>query len=210
MSELDLNKKEYTKKVYLNKDRWVSYFWQTNLIHKYSVSGDKILEIGVGNNVVANFLKENFELRTVDINSKLNPDIVNSVEDLSDIRDNSFDSILCAEVLEHLPFDKFEKSLSEIRRVSKKNIIISLPYWGYTFGIKVKLPVVGLKILKFKINGFKKHIFDKSTAGHYWEIGKKGYSLRKIKKVLRFAKLKILDSFWDLDDPYHYYFILEK
>jgi ubiquinone/menaquinone biosynthesis C-methylase UbiE len=206
----ELNQNSYTQKIYLNKDRWVSYFWQTNLISKYSDLGDKILEIGVGNNMVANFLKENYDLKTVDINPKLNPNIVSSVENLSEISDNSFESVLCAEVLEHLSFDKFEKCLTELKRVSKKYIIISLPYWGYTFGIKIKLPILGTKKLKFKISGIKKHYLNKSTAGHYWEIGKKNYPLKKIKKIFKNNNLKIIKSFWDLDDPYHYYFVLNK
>lgn len=209
MTDSTYNKKEYSQKVYLNKDRWVGYFWQTNLIQKYS-AGEKILEVGVGNKIVTNFLKENFDLTTLDINSKLNPNIIASVENMTVIKDNFFNSILCAEVLEHLPFEKFTKCLFELRRVSKKYLIISLPYWGYTFGFKFRLPFFGVKNLKFKISGIKKHNFENSSAGHYWEIGKSGYSLRKIKKIIKKNNFKIIKSFWDIDDPYHYYFVLEK
>lgn len=210
MAEFELNKNLYFQKNYLNKDRWVGYFWQTKLIQKYFSTQDKVLEIGVGTGMVANFLKQNYNLITLDINSNLKPDLVASVEDLSAIGNNEHDGVLCAEVLEHLPFEKFEQSLNELKRVAKKYLIISLPYWGYTFGLKIKLPILGVKILKFKITGIKKHNFEKSTAGHYWEIGKKGYALKKIKNIFRKNNFKIMESFWDLDDPYHYYFVLEK
>jgi SAM-dependent methyltransferase len=41
--------------------------------------------------------------------------------------DNSFDLVICSEVLEHLPQDVYIKTRSEIQRVSKKYIIISVP-----------------------------------------------------------------------------------
>ncbi len=40
---------------------------------------------------------------------------------------NSFDLVSCLEVLEHLPQQDFEKGLSEIQRVSKKYILLSVP-----------------------------------------------------------------------------------
>lgn len=42
--------------------------------------------------------------------------------------DNSFDCSSCLEVIEHLPVDIYEKSLSEIARISSQYIIISVPY----------------------------------------------------------------------------------
>jgi len=41
--------------------------------------------------------------------------------------DNSFDIVLCCEVLEHLPISIYKKSIKEIERVAKKYIIVSVP-----------------------------------------------------------------------------------
>lgn len=202
----DITPAAFQRDVYANKDRWVSYYHQVKLV-KNSIKSGVVLEVGVGNHVVANYLKTLFQVKTVDIIKDLNPDYVASVEDLSVISDNSFDISLCAEVLEHLPFEKFGKCLSELKRVSKSHVIISLPYWGYTFGFRVRLPILGMKTLKFKISGFKKHQFN---GQHYWEIGKKGFPLKKIKQLIKQSGLEIKESFWDLDDPYHYYFVLKK
>jgi len=203
------HQKTYQKQGYLDKSRWISYYYQTSLVQQYIQAGESVLEIGVGNGLVTNFLKNNYQLTGLDINANLNPDIVASVDNLSHLPAGHYTAVLCAEVLEHLPFEKFNKSLQEIIRVANKYIIISLPYWGYTFGCKLRLPFWGVKVIKFKVNGFKKHNSDNS-AGHYWEIGKKNYSLRKIKKIFLQHNLKIIKLFWDLDDPYHYYFVLEK
>jgi len=42
--------------------------------------------------------------------------------------DRSFDLVLCCEVLEHLPDEMFRRTLSELRRVSRKYVLISVPY----------------------------------------------------------------------------------
>ena len=84
---------------------------------------------------------------------------------------------------------------------------MSLPYWGYTFYFKLRLPVLGSRKIGFKINGFKKHQFN---GQHYWEIGKHGYPLAKIKHEINKVGFKTIKAFWDIDDPYHYYFVLEK
>jgi SAM-dependent methyltransferase len=39
-----------------------------------------------------------------------------------------FDLILCTEVLEHLPSEEYEKTLSEMQRVGKKFILLSVPF----------------------------------------------------------------------------------
>lgn len=51
--------------------------------------------------------------------------------------DNHFDCVLCLDVLEHL--DSVHRTFDELCRVSRKNVIISLPnsyrdYWGTLFG----------------------------------------------------------------------------
>ncbi len=201
-----LKPEEYLGESYLNKERWASYSIQADLVHNFFPLGE-ILEIGIGNGIITEILRKKYNLTTVDINPCLNPDVVSSVDDLSGLPEYKFDASLCFEVLEHLSFKDFSKCLSELHRVTRHYIFLSLPYWGYTFGLKLKLPFLSVKQLKFKISGLKKHKFN---GQHYWEIGKKGYSLKMIKKEINNSSLKIIKSFWDIDDPYHYYFVLKK
>ncbi|MEM1222169.1 MAG: methyltransferase domain-containing protein [Verrucomicrobiota bacterium] len=42
--------------------------------------------------------------------------------------DNSFDTLYCCEVLEHLPYGVYKKALQELERIARKYIIISVPY----------------------------------------------------------------------------------
>jgi len=205
-SQTKLDAGSYNKNSYLSQERWVSYYWQTHLV-KNLISTGKILEVGVGNKIVSHALSQNYEIKTADINASLTPDFVASVDSLSFAADAEYDLVLCAEVLEHLPWNKFGDSLSELRRVTKKYAVVSLPYWGYTFGWRLKLPFLGKKTVKFKISGIKRHRFN---GQHYWEIGKREFPLSLIRKKIRAAGFDIERAFWDLDDPYHYYFVLEK
>lgn len=197
---------DYTKKKYNTKQRWVSYYLQSKLVQELLSSGS-VLEIGIGSKVVHQYLKNLYQVTTCDISEKLQPDVVGSVDDLSMFHDSQFDLVLCAEVLEHIPFENVVRALSELKRVTKRFAILSLPYWGYTFGFKVKLPLLGYRMLKFKVTGIKRHVFN---GEHYWEIGKRGYPLRRIVHMMQSAGFVVSRSFWDLDDPYHYYFILKK
>ncbi len=95
----------------------------------YAESPTNILEIGKGNGFVSDFLsKAGFSVTTFDINERLEPDVVGSVTELAScFPHDSFDLVLCAEVLEHIPFDSFETAVTQIAAVSKRRVILTLP-----------------------------------------------------------------------------------
>lgn len=185
-------------------DRWVSYWHQINEVLK--LQPKTVLEIGVGNKMVASYLgSQGINIKTLDINEKLKPDFVSNVLSIP-LAKNSFDAVLCAEVLEHLSFNDFEKCLREIRRVSKKNVILSLPHFGPPIKISFKAPFIKEIKFAFKIPVPLKHKFN---GEHYWEIGKKGYSPKKIRKIIK-KYFKIKKEFIPFENQYHHFFILEK
>jgi len=199
----DLKKYSFARYNYI--ERWLSYWHQIDEIDRLKPS--QTLEIGPGNNFINDYLRRlGYNVKTLDINQANRPDVIGSVLELP-FADNSFDLILCAEVLEHLPFSEFEKALGELRRVSKKYVILSLPRWGWLFYIKLKLPFLNYLKLYFKLSGIKKH---KSGGEHFWEVGKIGYPLKKIKNLIKEKKFKIIKDYLDPDSPYHHFFILEK
>lgn len=165
-----------------------------------------VLEIGVGNKIVFDCLKrEGIEVQTLDVDKELNPDFEGSVEKIL-LKDNSFDVVLCAEVLEHLPFNKFEQCLKELKRVSKKYVVLSLPHFGPPVKVHFKVPFIKESRKSFKIPYHPQH---KAGGVHYWEIGKKGYSPKKIKAII--AKyFRIKKDFVPFENQYHHFYILEK
>jgi len=186
------------------KDRWISYWHQIDEVLR--LKPKTVLEIGIGNKITSNYLKRQVtEVKTLDIDENLNPDFIASVLNMP-LNDNSFDVILCAETLEHLPFDNFEKCLKELKRVSKKNIVLSLPHFGPSFKVSFKIPFIKEIKIVFKIPYHPKH---KLGGVHYWEIGKKGYPSRKIRNIIK-RYFKIKKEFIPFENQYHHFYILEK
>lgn len=102
---------------------------QLSLLKRYSgyLKG-KLLDIGCGNKPYKKFL-ECTEYVGLDTDEKVSPDIVGDVTNLP-FEDETFDSILCTEVLEHIP--DITKALQEMYRVLRKdgNIYLTVPmYW---------------------------------------------------------------------------------
>ncbi len=203
--EKQVDKKAYKFKTYCGIDRFSSYWYQINEV--LDCNPKNILEVGIGDKVLSSYLKENtdIEYKNVDIAEDLRPDIISSVDNLN-VGSNSFDIVCAFEALEHLPFNKFKQSLLELKRVSKKYVIISLPHFGPPFKLNIKIPFLKELKLSFKIPFPKKHNFN---GQHYWEIGKNGYSPRMIKKILS-GIFTIKKDFIPFENQYHHFYILEK
>ncbi|MCX6779489.1 MAG: class I SAM-dependent methyltransferase [Candidatus Magasanikbacteria bacterium] len=194
---------------YCDLNRWSSYWYQIKEI--LSLKPESVLEIGVGDRTTSSYLKNNTSInyKSVDISEELKPDIVCDVANLSSvIKPNSFDVVCAFEVLEHLPFEKFKTNLQELGRATKKNVIISLPHWGRHFSMEIRLPYFKKWSWKFKSNFFSiPHVFD---GHHYWEIGKRNYSLSIVKSEISKAGFDILKDYVVFESPYHHFFILQK
>lgn len=186
-------------------DRFTSFWYQIKEV--LELAPGKMLEIGVGNKTVNNYLKgAGLEVISLDIDPGLKPDVVGSVEKMP-FSDKEFDLVLCAEVLEHLPFEKFAGNLQEIRRVAKSYLVLTLPHWGRHFSIDIRLPFFGRLKQQFKLNLFPvKHKFN---GQHFWEIGKRGYPLKKVRQVIRDSGFKILKDYVVFEMPYHHMFVLK-
>jgi len=199
-----VGKSSYEFKAYCQQERWVSYWHQISEI--LSRNPANILHIGVGDCVVPNYLKNNAKIScvTLDVARDLNPDVLASIEELP-FNKESFDLVCAFEVLEHLPFEKFAVALDELKRVSKRNVIISLPHFGPPVKFLLKIPFLPELRFSVKIPFYTEHKFN---GQHYWEIGKKGYSLLKIKSILS-ERFKMINDFVPFENQYHHFFILE-
>ncbi|MFQ6084101.1 MAG: class I SAM-dependent methyltransferase [Candidatus Aminicenantia bacterium] len=193
---------------YDSKGRFVSYWHQINEI--ISLNPEKVLDIGIGNGFVSKYLKERgIRIITLDINKRLKPDVVGSVLEIP-FANESFDVVASYELLEHLPYEDFQKALSEIYRVSNAYAILSLPdRTGKVYKFNVEIP----KLWKIKrlitLPRLKalKHQFD---GEHYWEIGKAGYSIKKIMSDIRNVGFDIRKTYRVFEWPYHRFFLLRK
>ena len=90
-----------------------------------------ILDVGCGNGAITNILNEKFDVTAVDRSKKALSFVqckkVNASSDELPFADNSFDMVFSSELLEHLEEDVLNKTISEIQRVTRKYIFISVP-----------------------------------------------------------------------------------
>ena len=201
-------KKEHYSKDYDTLERFISYYFQIRKV--LELKPKIVLEIGIGTKLVAWYLKnKGIKVTTCDIDKNLSPDYIADIRELP-FKNNAYDLTLACEVLEHIPYADFIKALKEMYRVSKKNAVISIPYstlnvYGYTKLIPRTKPMP--YFIKITDRFFEEHKFG---GQHYWEMGKKGYSPKKIRECIKSAGWKIANEFAQPLDPYHYFFILEK
>ena len=167
---------------------------------------ESVLEVGHGDGVLGHYLRENvhIEYKSLDIAEDLAPDILGSVEDIP-LPDDSFDIVCAFEVLEHMPFEQFARNVSEMKRVARKYVVISVPHFGPMLRLAFKVPFFPYIDLSYKIPFPRKHVFN---GQHYWEVGKRGYPTKRVTSELKkFGTL--VKHFVPNDAPYHHFFILD-
>jgi ubiquinone/menaquinone biosynthesis C-methylase UbiE len=205
--EQQVSKNHYSFLGYYNKMRWMSFWYQTKaVVERPDIT--TMLDVGAGTDFLRTLLsahRPDVTYQTLDIAADLQPDVVGSVTSIP-LPDNSFDAVSAFQVLEHIEFSDFEPALLEMKRVSKKYIFISLPHSAPTFDFQLKVP--GFKRLSFyfRFPWHRKHVF---KGQHYWEIGKKGYSAKKILAILE-KHFTVMDQFSPMENLYHQFYILEK
>lgn len=196
---------DYCSKNYDDEKRWASYWHQVSEI--LCLKPSNVLVIGKGNGLVPEYLKlAGIKIVVLDIDETLKPDVITSVLKMP-FRGNEFDAVLCAQVLEHLPYENFFKAISEIRRIAKIGAIISLPHFGPAIRFLFKFPILPEIKFMIKLPYLKVHKF---KGEHYWEIGKRSYSLKKIKKEIMNSGFVIEKDYVIFENPLHHFFVLKK
>lgn len=101
------------------------------------VVGSSLLDVGIGAGQIFNVLAKMPSIdKLVGIDVRWNKKLIRpdrGVLELHNIlslpfEDNSFDTVSCMEVLEHLEIIDFAKGLSELRRVCRSRLIMTIPY----------------------------------------------------------------------------------
>lgn len=172
-----------------------------------------VAEIGPGPGMVTQALRAvGVEVTTIDVQPDLRPDVIASVTELP-FEDRSFDVAMCCQVLEHLPFDQLGPALSELGRVSRSRVVLSLPDISPYYTASVKLPWFGWVV---RWTGSRRKPPPESyrarrlkSAGHLWEIGYPGCDLEQIERVVSASGLRISRTWRVPEKHWHRFFILE-
>lgn len=169
-AKIQVGVNHYDFQRYMSKERWISVWHQLNEV--IALKPDSVLEIGPGSGIFK-IAGQAFGLniQTLDVDPALNPDYIGTAEDIP-LHSDEFDVVCAFQVLEHMPFEKSKKALSEMARVAKKAVVISLPDVTTSWASSMSIPKIGKKSFVINRYGYKPqpHVFD---GEHYWEIGKK-------------------------------------
>ena len=209
--DIQVNKKHYFHKKYDDLNRFISYFYQVDLTG--DLNPKSVLEIGKGSGFFSDYMKKlGYSVTTCDFDKDLNPDVVADVRKIP-LADNSFDAVTAFEVLEHLPFEDFPKALAELKRVTSKYAIISLPYKSTGFELALKFPGVRTLFKRLFLDIFFRIPLKfggiKVSGQHYWEIDARHYRLSRVRAEIA-KHFKIAKEVRPTLNHYHYFFVLEK
>lgn len=131
------NYRKYTSKNPIQRFL-INKFFKTLLKEAERLKPQSILDVGCGEGFVLEKFRENkigkelvgidFSERAIQIGRKLHPSLSLRPGTAYHIpfKANSFDLVICSEVLEHLQYP--EKAMAELERVTKKYCIISVPH----------------------------------------------------------------------------------
>ncbi|HEY8108891.1 MAG TPA: class I SAM-dependent methyltransferase [Patescibacteria group bacterium] len=210
--EVQVDSKEHYGAAYDTLQRFSSYFYQIDFVRQ--ANPKTVLEIGIGNRLVADYLKRaGYKVTTCDFDKRLKPDVVADIRNLSAIKSGSHDVVVACEILEHIPFADVPNALKELARIAKKRVVISIPYSSLTVEVigAVSLTYGPGKTLRLplRIPQFLAGDVHERNHEHYWELGRRGYSVRKFRKLLRKDFKRVEKEFHPHLNPYHRFFILE-
>jgi hypothetical protein len=205
---------------FLTFNHHYSHYMQMFTIKNLGV--ESVLEIGPGENFTVNYMRNlGMQYDTMDIIEESNPTISGKLEDLDESQFKCTYDLVCAfQMLEHSPYDYFVPNINKMATIAKKYVFISLPYscWGAKLSINLifgqsKKGVSSLSLyfpLNKKNRKYRKEFKEEFPwAVHYWEIGRKGFPLRRIKSDIESVGLRIIKSFHS-EFAYHYFILAEK
>ncbi len=203
--EKQVDKNHYEFSAYVDIARWSSYWHQIDEVLK--TQADSLLIVGTGDRIVKNVISKYItNIADIDIDPELTPTYVGSITELDVICSEKFDTVLCCQVLEHLPFSLFETSIAQLANVCTTYCVLSLPqkYLRYRFALYLRNRGRDYQFVYQRKN--RSHFFN---GEHYWEIGTKGCSIKEVEDVIS-KYFTIERSYSVKENPYHYFFILKK
>jgi len=204
---------------FLNKRHAGSYQEQIKTILRLGI--ERVLEIGPGEGYTARNLNAlGLQFDTLDFEGAHKPTIQADFNTF-DPKPYSGKYELCCgfQVLEHFPFEDFPRLVDKMVTMSSRYVYLSVPYSCYGFHFELGMHTGQLpfsKRLRFYMPSYKKNrkyregfMKEFPWAVHYWEIGRKGFPLKRINKTIEACGLKILEQNHG-PNPFHYYFLCEK
>lgn len=201
-------------------DMWESIFWQCSIPIELG-DVDSVIDFGSGRNLTKAILGHyGIQCTTVDVMGTYGPDLVAPITLGLELL--PADLVCSFQCLEHNPYEVLTELMSTLTSYAKKYVLISLPYDGgyVSWRFALRIPFLNIrKKLAFQICGLGGRAIDISKLDqtknpyqhHYWEVGRRGYSVKKVVgDVERATALKLLRRIQNSNYPHHIFLLFEK
>jgi SAM-dependent methyltransferase len=197
---------QYSSPNYLTPRRLSSIGYQYELA--VNTRGQKFLDVGSGNGILSWLLQNNgTEVVSIDHNPGVKPNLVCVLPHLP-IKSNAVDVSLCFQVLEHLPYKFLGPSMMELARVSKSNVVISVPDQTEVPSYKQQFAREIYQTFHLPLRW--KPPSRRTDPEHFWEIGVDGIFVEDIIKISEMCQLTMIKHFRNTLFDYHHFFVFEK
>lgn len=195
---------DYLQPSYLTPKRMSSYGYQYKLA--IETNARSFLNIGSPNSVLKHLLElQNLHVIDLDIDYNTKPDVNAALPHLP-FFNKSIEVVMCFQVLEHMPFDMLASSLLELKRVTEKFILLSLPDRTTTKREKIKYQVYKIFKHPFEWDKYKPIPIDPE---HFWEIGQGNITESMVLEVIRQNHLNVSSHFRNVLSLYHHFFVIK-
>ena len=197
---------DYRSTDYITPPRLASYWHQVREVSSFAPS--TALCIGPGNSFVTRWL-EDLDIRVFSveyIDSRV-ADVRGDVRRLP-FRTASADVVLCPQVLEHVPWADVPAAVTELGRIARLGLVVTLPRSRRRLAAQVNLPMLGPRRLAVELRGSERRGII-SPEEHHWEIDQPPQPLAAVERLLQSTGFRLVRSYrvWELD--YHHVFVLE-
>lgn len=198
---------------YLGRNFRRLYSYVQQVINSLEKAPNSVLVIGKGDGVVVEMLKPFCGVvHTLDVQEELVPDIVGSVLDIP-CADNSYDLVICSQVLEHIEFEDFSRAVEELGRVASRRVVLSLPDVRHCWWMRAGLPKWKFE-WQISVPRLKKQrqVTQRSSLDqHAWEIGFKGASFNAVRERINgTGKLRVIKAYRVYEVNWHTFIVCDR
>ncbi len=183
---------------------WFAYYTQKRVVHQWyqvrllrDLAVRRVLEIGPFKGLVTAMLgNAGYDVSVLDVDESQRAAFAGVDFIAGDVRSypygdlaGRFDAIICCETLEHIPFDEVDGVLARMVEARARYLIVSVPYMAtqLTFDLYINRHTI-MKYLSFKklrrLKAFPAPPADAGWQPHKWEVGYRGYPLKRVREVL--------------------------
>jgi hypothetical protein len=186
-------------------DQWITHHWSIRGVLERGL--ESVLEIGVSGKVVSTVLRDaQVRLTTFDSDANREPDYVGSVNDMP-FPENAFDGILCTEVLHLMPWEQTQQAIRELHRVSRRFVFVTVPHFTLSWNVLFAVPLLRKLELRLRLPF---PLPNRVKNGRYWECGRLGYPVSKLRKEFEKAGFLIVSEKRPQTQYASCFFVLQK